>query len=58
MEGRIEREGRMERLNRRGHQLHTDGCHHTLGIEYPCFSVFLCQYSHGTNEYLSPENEK
>ena len=25
----------MERLKRRGHQLHTDGCHHTLGIEYP-----------------------
>ena len=57
MEGRIGREGRIERLNRRGHQLHTDGCGYTPGIEYPCFSVMLCQYSHDMNEYLSSEEK-
>ena len=57
MEGRIGRDGRIERLNRRGHQLHTDGCGYTPGIEYPCFSVMLCQYSHDMNEYLSSEEK-
>ena len=58
MEERIERERRIERLNRRGHQLHTDGCGYTPGIEYPCLSVMLYQYSHDVNEYLCSENEK